>query len=115
MHELGVRWRFLILPDLPVVIDIPPNTTKDSRENRPLTEMGEVVLRPRSGRRRGFNSWPHHAFRDEADPLALTMRRDCLREGVTPSGRKIVMLQYRTNAGVRRKPSIGKSGDLTVE
>ncbi|MER8954559.1 site-specific integrase [Mesorhizobium sp. M0833] len=34
---------------------------------------------------------------------------------VTPTGRKIFMLQYQTNAGVRRKPSIGKFGELTVE
>jgi len=34
---------------------------------------------------------------------------------VTPAGRKVFMLQYRTNAGVRRKPSIGVFGELTVE
>jgi integrase len=34
---------------------------------------------------------------------------------VTPSGRKIFMLQYRTNAGERRKPAIGRFGELTVE
>ena len=34
---------------------------------------------------------------------------------VTPAGRKIFMLQYRTNAGNRRKPAIGRFGELTVE
>lgn len=34
---------------------------------------------------------------------------------VTPAGRKIFMLQYQTNAGVRRKPAIGRFGALTVE
>jgi integrase len=34
---------------------------------------------------------------------------------VTPAGGKIFMLQYRTNAGIRRKPTIGRFGELTVE
>ncbi len=34
---------------------------------------------------------------------------------VTPSGRKVFMLQYRTNSGVRRKPALGQFGELTVE
>jgi integrase len=34
---------------------------------------------------------------------------------VTPAGRKIFMVQYRTNAGERRKPVIGRFGELTVE
>jgi len=34
---------------------------------------------------------------------------------VTPAGRKVFMLQYRTNAGDRRKPAIGRFGELTVE
>jgi integrase len=34
---------------------------------------------------------------------------------VTPVGRKIFMAQYRTNAGERRKPAIGRFGELTVE
>ena len=34
---------------------------------------------------------------------------------VTPAGRKIFMVQYRTNAGARRKPAIGRFGELTVE
>ncbi|MER9702214.1 site-specific integrase [Mesorhizobium sp. M0146] len=34
---------------------------------------------------------------------------------VTPAGRKIFMLQYQTNSGVRRKPAIGRFGELTVE
>ncbi len=34
---------------------------------------------------------------------------------VTPAGGKIFMLQYVTNSGVRRKPSLGRFGELTVE
>jgi len=34
---------------------------------------------------------------------------------VTPAGRKIFMLQYRTNAADRRKPAIGRFGELTVD
>lgn len=34
---------------------------------------------------------------------------------VTPTGRKVFMLHYRTNSGVRRKPSLGLFGELTVE
>jgi len=34
---------------------------------------------------------------------------------ITPAGRKVFMLQYRTNAGERRKPSLGLYGELTVE
>ncbi|MCL4526305.1 MAG: site-specific integrase [Gammaproteobacteria bacterium] len=34
---------------------------------------------------------------------------------VTPAGRKVFMLQYRTNSGVRRKPALGQFGELTVE
>src|SRR5260370_41272956 len=34
---------------------------------------------------------------------------------VTPARRKIFMLQYCTNAGERRKPAIGRFGELTVE
>jgi Arm DNA-binding domain/Phage integrase, N-terminal SAM-like domain len=34
---------------------------------------------------------------------------------VTPTGRKVFMVQYRTNAGARRKPAIGRFGELTVE
>eukprot|EP01137_Pigoraptor_chileana_P009207 Opistho-2@57123 len=34
---------------------------------------------------------------------------------VTPAGRKVFMVQYRTNAGERRKPAIGLFGELTVE
>src|SRR5712671_2451533 len=34
---------------------------------------------------------------------------------VTPAGRKVFMVQYRTNAGERRKPAIGRFGELTVE
>lgn len=34
---------------------------------------------------------------------------------VTPSGSKVFMVQYRTNDGLRRKPSIGRFGELSVE
>lgn len=34
---------------------------------------------------------------------------------VTPAGRKTFMVQYRTNAGERRKPALGRFGELTVE
>ncbi|EYS85695.1 integrase [Cupriavidus sp. SK-4] len=34
---------------------------------------------------------------------------------VTPTGRKVFMLQYRTNSGMRRKPELGQFGELTVE
>lgn len=34
---------------------------------------------------------------------------------VTTHGRKVFMLQYRTNWGERRKPKIGQFGELTVE
>jgi integrase len=34
---------------------------------------------------------------------------------ITPAGRKIFMIQYRTNSGERRKPAIGRFGELTVE
>lgn len=34
---------------------------------------------------------------------------------ITTKGRKIFALQYRTNSGERRKPTIGKFGELIVE
>jgi len=34
---------------------------------------------------------------------------------VTPAGRKVFMLTYRTPKGERRKPSLGTFGQLTVE
>src|SRR3546814_17720336 len=36
------------------------------------------------------------------------------KEKITPAGRKVFMLQYRTNAGERRKPALGQYGELTV-
>lgn len=33
---------------------------------------------------------------------------------ITPAGRKVFMLQYRTNAGERRKPALGQYEKLTV-
>jgi hypothetical protein len=45
--------------------------------------------------------------------------RDTLVPGflckITLAGRKVFMLQYRTNAGERRKPALGPYGELTVE
>ncbi|WP_454688782.1 tyrosine-type recombinase/integrase [Achromobacter aloeverae] len=56
------------------------------------------------------------AARPQAQPVEL---RDTLVPGflckVTPAGRKVFMLQYRTNAGERRKPALGLYGELTVE
>lgn len=34
---------------------------------------------------------------------------------ITPAGNKIFMVQYRTLAGIRRKPQVGLFGELTVE
>ncbi len=34
---------------------------------------------------------------------------------ITAGGRKVFMLQYRTNRGERRKPKIGQFGELTVD
>jgi len=34
---------------------------------------------------------------------------------ITPAGRRVFMLQHRTNAGERRKPALGQFGELTVE
>lgn len=48
-----------------------------------------------------------HELRDTAVPGFMLK--------VTPNGRRTFMLQYRTNAGVRRKPAIERFGELTVE
>ena len=57
---------------------------------------------------------------DTAQPQSTDVElRDTLVPGflckVTPTGRKVFMVQYRTNAGERRKPSLGLFGELTVE
>ncbi|VVE83016.1 tyrosine-type recombinase/integrase [Pandoraea sputorum] len=57
---------------------------------------------------------------DTAQPQAQPVElRDTVVPGflckVTPAGRKVFMLQYRTNAGERRKPALGVYGELTVE
>ncbi len=57
---------------------------------------------------------------DAAQPQTQAVElRDTLVPGflckITPSGRKVFMLQYRTNAGERRKPALGQYGELTVE
>jgi len=57
---------------------------------------------------------------DAAQPQAQAIvLRDTLVPGflckITPVGRKVFMLQYRTNAGERRKPALGLFGELTVE
>lgn len=56
------------------------------------------------------------AAQPQGQPIEL---RDTLVPGflckITPAGRKVFMLQYRTNAGERRKPALGQYGELTVE
>ena len=56
------------------------------------------------------------AAQPQAQPVEL---RDTLVPGflckITPTGRKVFMLQYRTNAGERRKPALGLYGELTVD
>jgi len=57
---------------------------------------------------------------DAARPQAQAIElRDTVVPGflckITPAGRKVFMLQYRTNAGERRKPALGQYGELTVE
>lgn len=57
---------------------------------------------------------------DAAQPQTEAVElRDTLVPGflckITPAGRKVFMLQYRTNAGERRKPALGLYGELTVE
>jgi len=56
------------------------------------------------------------AAQPQAQPVEL---RDTLVPGflckITPTGRKVFMLQYRTNASERRKPALGLYGELTVE
>lgn len=57
---------------------------------------------------------------DAALPQAQAIElRDTLVPGflckITPAGRKVFMLQYRTNAVQRRKPALGLFGELTVE
>ncbi len=57
---------------------------------------------------------------DAAQPKTCDVElRDTIVPGflckVTPAGRKVFMLQYRTNSGVRRKPALGQFGELTVE
>lgn len=57
---------------------------------------------------------------DAAQPQTQAVElRDTLVPGflcrITPAGRKVFMLQYRTNSGERRKPALGLCGELTVE
>lgn len=57
---------------------------------------------------------------DAAQPQAQAVElRDTQVPGflckITPTGRKVFMLQYRTNAGERHKPALGLFGELTVE
>ena len=57
---------------------------------------------------------------DAAQPQTCDVElRDTVVPGflckVTPAGRKVFMLQHRTNSGVRRKPALGQLGELTVE
>jgi Arm domain-containing DNA-binding protein len=56
------------------------------------------------------------AARPETVPYEL---RDTIIPGfllkVTPTGRKIFMVAYVANDGQRRKPAIGRFGEITVE
>ena len=57
---------------------------------------------------------------EAAQPQAQDIKlRDTVGPGflckITPAGRRVFMLQYRTNAGERRKPALGLFGELTVE
>ncbi len=56
------------------------------------------------------------AAQPESDPYEI---RDTLIPGfllkVTPAGRKIFMVAYVANNGQRRKPAIGRFGEITVE
>jgi integrase len=57
---------------------------------------------------------------DSAMPQAKDIElRDRIVPGfmlkVTPAGRKVFMVSYRTPGGQRRKPAIGRHGELTVE
>ncbi len=52
----------------------------------------------------------------KSDPYEL---RDTVRPGfllkVTPAGRKVFMIAHIANNGQRRKPAIGRFGEITVE
>ena len=53
---------------------------------------------------------------DAAQPQAQAVElRDTLMPGflckITPAGRKVFMVQYRTSAGERRKPALGLYGE----
>jgi len=57
---------------------------------------------------------------ESAKPQAQAVElRDTIVPGflckITPAGRRVFMLQYRTNTGERRKPALGQFGELTVE
>ena len=57
---------------------------------------------------------------EAAQPQVMAIElRDTVVPGflckITPAGRRVFMLQYRTNAGERRKPALGLFGELTVE
>ena len=57
---------------------------------------------------------------ESAQPQAQAVElRDTVVPGflckITPAGRRVFMLQYRTNSGQPRKPSLGLFGELTVE
>ncbi len=57
---------------------------------------------------------------ESAQPQAKDIElRDTVVPGflckITSTGRRVFMLQYRTNSGQPRKPSLGLYGELTVE
>ena len=88
-------------------------------------DPASLLLAPEAPGNRVFPS--HHGWIkltksavDAAQPQAQAIElRDTLIPGflckITPVGRKVFMLQYRTNAGERRKPALGLFGELTVE
>jgi integrase len=63
-----------------------------------LTKLGVTAVQP---------SDREQELRDTVTPGFLCK--------VTPAGRKVFTVQYRTNDGTRRKPSIGVFGEITVE
>jgi len=69
------------------------------------------------------SSWQNQAYQDcrgngetsSAGSRTTRYRRPRFPVQDYPAGRRVFMLQYRTNAGERRKPALGQFGELTVE
>jgi len=49
-------------------------------------------------------------IREIGRSLVFSLRAQAVE--VTPTGRKVFMLQYHRNSGVRRKPALGQLGEL---